>query len=439
LMKRYSLYKNSGVRWIGEVPCEWDTLKIKWLSPVKRGASPRPIDDPKYFNDDGEFSWVRIADVTASERYLERTTQTLSELGSSLSVKRNPGDFFVSIAGTVGKPVITKIKCCIHDGFVYFPLLRIDPEFLYFVFSAGELFNGLGKLGTQLNLNTETVGNIHIPRPTGLEIAAVVKYLDHKTHLIDTLIEKKQKQIELLQEQRAAVINQAVTKGLNPNVKMKDSGIEWLGEVPEHWQTTRLKFETSHIVDCLHSTPVYSENGGYPAIRTADVSPGVLDLADVRFVDKEEYKQRISRLQPEAKDILYSREGERFGMAALVPHDVDLCLSQRMMMFRPRKSVNPIFLMWQLNSRFVYYQASQDVIGATSPHVNVKTIRNFSLVMPPYKEQTEIAENIHTECANIDAIIGSVSRVIKALQEYRTTLMSEVVTGKIDVRNEVIP
>lgn len=128
-MNRYDKYKPSRVEWIGEIPKHWDFLRIKRLTNIKRGASPRPIDDPKYFDDNGEFAWVRIADVTASERYLESTTQVLSELGSSLSVKRYPGDFFLSIAGTVGKPIITKIKCCIHDGFVWFPNLKANPEY----------------------------------------------------------------------------------------------------------------------------------------------------------------------------------------------------------------------------------------------------------------------------------------------------------------------
>lgn len=242
-MKPYPKYKDSGVEWIGDIPIDWTTIQIKRLSPVKRGASPRPIADPKYFDDNGEYAWVRIADVSASNRYLENTTQQLSERGSSLSVKQFPGDLFLSIAGTVGKPIITKIKCCIHDGFVYFPNLKVNPEYLYYVFSTGEPYKGLGKWGTQLNLNTETVGYIPISLPPNeYEISIIVKYLDAKTAQIDNLILKKQKLIELLKEERAAIINQAVTKGLNPDAPMKDSWMEWLGEIPAHWEVKRLKY-----------------------------------------------------------------------------------------------------------------------------------------------------------------------------------------------------
>ena len=204
--------KPSGVEWIGDVPKHWEIRKIKTLSAVKRGASPRPIDDPKYFAEDGEFSWVRIADVSASDKYLTTTTQKLSKLGSSLSVKRFPGDIFISIAGTVGKPIISSIKCCIHDGFVYFPYLKnMNTEFLYYIFMSGQPYLGLGKMGTQLNLNTETIGNIDIPYPPITDQAAIASYLDHKCATIDTSISNALHQIDLLQEYKQSLITEVVT------------------------------------------------------------------------------------------------------------------------------------------------------------------------------------------------------------------------------------
>ena len=203
--------KPSGIEWLGDIPEHWEISKIKWLSPVKRGASPRPIDNPIYFDDEGEYSWVRIADVTASERYLQKTTQTLSELGSSLSVIQEPGDMFLSIAGSVGKPIITKIKCCIHDGFVWFPLLKINKEFMYYIFAGGRAYLGLGKMGTQLNLNTDTVGGITIPLPPNNEINDIVQFLDDELSSIGKIIITIEKEITLTQEYRTALIAEAVT------------------------------------------------------------------------------------------------------------------------------------------------------------------------------------------------------------------------------------
>lgn len=207
--------KDSGVDWLGEVPAHWRVLAIKRVTPVQRGASPRPIDDPVYFDDDGEWAWVRIADVTASGGELHETTQRLSELGSSLSVKMEPGQLFVSIAGTVGKPCITRIRACIHDGFVYFPLLPIQPEFLFRIFEAGECYRGLGKLGTQLNLNTDTVGGIKIAVPPADEVAAILRWLNEELASLDEVIGRTSRSIELMRERRSAMISDAVTGRLD--------------------------------------------------------------------------------------------------------------------------------------------------------------------------------------------------------------------------------
>lgn len=203
--------KPSYIEWLGDVPAHWAVISIKWLSPVKRGASPRPIDDPKYFDDEGEFAWVRIADVSACDGVLKETTQRLSELGSSLSVKIAPGELFVSIAGTVGKPCLSAIKACIHDGFVYFPTLKIDPKFLYRIFEEGTCYGGLGKWGTQLNLNTDTIGSIRVALPPSEELKEILAFLDTETAKLDTLTAEAQRAIDLLQERRTALISAAVT------------------------------------------------------------------------------------------------------------------------------------------------------------------------------------------------------------------------------------
>lgn len=203
--------KPSGIDWIGDIPEDWEILRIKTLCTISRGASPRPIDDPRYFDENGEYAWVRISDVTASSRYLEKTEQRLSEVGKNLSVPLNPGELFLSIAGSVGKPIITKIKCCIHDGFVYFKDLRVNKELLWYIFIAGEAYKGLGKLGTQLNLNTDTVGNISIPVPPKKAQQDIVNFLDNTILKYDQSIHLIESQIIQLTEYRSSLIYHAVT------------------------------------------------------------------------------------------------------------------------------------------------------------------------------------------------------------------------------------
>jgi type I restriction enzyme S subunit len=217
--------KDSGVEWLGEVPEHWKVIQLKWLTPVKRGASPRPIDDPIYFDEQGEYAWVRISDVTESSGRLTETTQRLSILGSDLSVKLEPGALFLSIAGSVGKPCISEIKACIHDGFVYFPLLPLSPKYLMLIFETGACFGGLGKLGTQLNLNTDTIGSIYIAVPPEAdEIESIIQHCSSQGGGLHRLSESVSSAISLLQERRSALISAAVTgqidvRGLVPEVE----------------------------------------------------------------------------------------------------------------------------------------------------------------------------------------------------------------------------
>ena len=267
------------------------------------------------------------------------------------------------------------------------------------------------------------------PLETQTRIAA---FLDEKTAQIDVLIARKQALLERLAEKRQAIITQAVTKGLNPAAPMKDSGIDWLGQIPAHWEVIKIKFATSHVVDCLHTTPTYDGDLLYPAIRTADVDRGVLLLDQARLVSQDVFNERVQRLIPIEGDILYSREGERFGMAALVPPNTPLCLGQRMMMFRVTSAFDPTYVMWTLNSDFIYQQVIVDAGGSTSPHVNIGDVINFPILNPPLQEQREIAEHVERERHTIQQMSEKVLASLVKLMEYRSSLITAAVTGQIE-------
>lgn len=410
-MEKYEKYKDSGIEWIGEIPEHWEVKKIKRLSPVKRGASPRPIDDQKYFDENGDYAWVRIADVSASERYLENSTQTLSELGASLSVKREPNDFFLSIAGTVGKPIITKIKCCIHDGFVYFPDLRINPEYLYYIFSTGLPYQGLGKWGTQLNLNTDTVGEIFIPIPK--EIDKIIDYLDHKTAEIDELIADKKRLLELYEEEKTAIINQAVTKGINPNAPMKDSGIEWLGEIPEHWEVKNLRY-LCKITTGDKDTENREDDGEYP------------------FFVRSQTIEKISSYSYDGEAILTAGDG--VGVCKVWHHITGkFDFHQRVYMMYDFDGISGSYLFHYMKENFIHDVLKKSA-KSTVDSLRRPMFLEFSVAFPENKEeQKAIVHHIETECTRIDSKIQATQKLIDLLTEYRTALISEVVTGKIKV------
>ena len=204
--------KDSGIEWIGEIPKDWIITKVKHLSLVSRGASPRPIDDSKYFDENGEYVWTRIADISKCNKYFTKHHEYMSELGSSKTVKIEENTLFLSICATVGKPIISKVKCCIHDGFVYFPELNKKyNEFLYYIFESGLCFKGLGKMGTQLNLNTETVGNISVPLPSDIEMNNIINFINKKCSKLDNLITKKEELITQLEAYKKSLIYECVT------------------------------------------------------------------------------------------------------------------------------------------------------------------------------------------------------------------------------------
>lgn len=433
----YPHTKPSQIDWLGDVPSHWNVIRIKHLTPVKRGASPRPIDDPKYFDDEGEFAWVRIADVSASERYLETTTQRLSEVGESLSVKRWPGDLFLSIAGTVGKPIITKIKCCIHDGFVYFPDFKGSNEFLFYVFACGQPYLGLGKMGTQLNLNTDTVGSILIGLPPADEQEAIVKFLDFKTAQIDALIAKKKALLDKLAEKRTALISHAVTKGLDPSVSLKDSGVAWLGTIPVGWTTKRLRFLTTMSGGMTPSTDNAAYWGGdIPWITPKDMKSDSLSGSIDTLTDEAIQHTGIT-LYESGRVLIVVRGMILAHTFPVAINIVPATVNQDMKAMSTSLNSEYLALLLKGIQPLVLSVVEESAHGTKVLRTDI--FKNISLPVPPSDVQKEIVERVGSWLAAIDNQKRSVESVIERLQEYRSALITNAVTGKIDVRDFEFP
>ena len=463
-LPRYPHYRDSGVEWLGRVPSHWNVLKIKRLSQVKRGASPRPIDDPKYFDDDGEYSWVRIADVSASDGMLTSTTQRMSPLGSSLSVKIQPGDLFVSIAGTVGKPCISGIRACIHDGFVYFPSLAIPPRYLFRLFEEGTCYAGLGKLGTQLNLNTDTIGSISIALPPPDELEGVLAFLNRETAKIDALIAEQEKLIALLAEKRQATISHAVTKGLtnlpgansnaaagggpkgegmdspsSTDVPMKDSGVPWLGEVPAHWEVLPLKRFLSFLTSGSRGWAEHYSDDGAIFLRIGNLTRDSieLDLSDIQRVSPPEGAEG-SRTRVEPGDVLFSITAF-LGSVATVPEGfAEAYVSQHVALARLMPDgLQPRWVAYTtLSDLGITYLASQGY-GGTKIQLSLDDIRNLPVTVPPPHEQQATLQFLDTELTKLRDLRCEAEHAVALLRERRSALIAAAVTGQIDVRGAV--
>ena len=426
MFEKYGAYKDSGVEWLREVPNHWEILRIKSLSLVRRGASPRPIDAPKYFSENGEYAWVRIADVTASNHYLTETKEKLSKLGTTYSVKILPGQLFLSIAGSVGKPIISRIKCCIHDGFVYFPFLKINNEFLYRVFECGTPFIGLGKHGTQLNLNTETVGNIKIALPPQNEQLAIVSFLDQKTSEIDQAIAIKEQQITLLNERKQIVIQQAVTQGFDSNVPMKDSGVEWIGQIPEHWEIIRSKFLFTQR----------KENS-----KKDDVQLSATQAYGV--IPQEEYEKRTGksvvkislhldkRKRVHLNDFVISMRSFQGGLERAWAEG---CIRSSYVVLKPLKPIDPDYYGYLFKTP-MYIKALQNTSNfiRDGQDLNFGNFSQVDLFIVPLSEQKQIVEYIKSQLGDFEKHLELLNQQIEKLKEYKTTLINDAVTGKIKV------
>lgn len=421
------------VEWFASLPDGWSQRRIKTLTPVMRGASPRPIEDPIYFDDDGEYAWVRISDVSTSNGFLTSTTQRLSEIGAARSVKLEPGELFLSIAGSVGKQCITNVRACIHDGFVYFPYLpKESQKFLFWIFESKECFSGLGKLGTQLNLNTQTVGNISIPFPDLPTQRAIADFLDRETARIDTLIERKQRLVELLLRKKDAVRDSAICKGLSNSTKMKSSGVNWFGEIPAHWTICRFNRLIASKVDYRGRTPEKVDEGVF-LVTARNIRNGKIDYQrSEEYTTIDDWEKLSARGKPCIGDVIFTTEAP-LGQIAQVDR-TDVAFAQRIMKFRANELLvtNDFLADFMMTSSF---QRSLQLYASGSTAAGIKSERLAHLfgLVPPKAEQGIIISFVRSEIDKLDALEAPINASIDRLKEYRSALITSAVTGQIDV------
>ena len=267
----------------------------------------------------------------------------------------------------------------------------------------------------QWDLGFDDFKNIPFLIPPLDEQAKIADYLDNGCASLDVILNKTRSSIEEYKKLKQAVITQAVATQQCSHIK--------------------LKYLMNVIVDCPHETPTYSFTGNYYVIRTADQALASLRCdEDMYRLDASEYKKRTRRLTLDKDDIVYGREGERWGLACIVPESNKYCLGQRIMQFRCNtKFLYPKYAMYALNSEPVYLQGVADTIGSTSPHVNISTVCNYLLPVPALTEQKEIVNYLDATCAEIDRLIAKKEQLVKELDSYKKSLIYEVVTGKREV------
>ena len=445
----YSAYRDSGVEWLGEIPEDWESFRLRFV--VKTSVTKKEVRE---LDPETKVSFVPMEAVGEYGGLDLDATKPLSEVIDGYTYFRN------------GDVIVAKITPCFENGkgalasrmssgigfgttelHVLRPSGNLDARFLlYLTFS--DHFRRIGTAsmfgaGGQKRISDDFIRNFRHPVPGLSEQRAITAFLDRETARIDGLVARKERLIELLQEKRTALITRAVTRGLDPNAPMKDSGLKWLGEIPAHWEVKRLRHIMRHI-----------EQGWSPDCENREAGAdewGVLKAGCVNrgtFLESE-HKALPSTLSPipaleiRKGDLLMSRaSGSRdlVGSVAVVsecrPH---LLLCDKVFRLHTESSAgHRQFIGYAMNSRIVRWQIESAISGGSglASNISQEAVKDLVVVQPPRSERWEIAGYLDCETTRIDALIAKVRQAIDHLKEFRTALISAAVTGKIDVREE---
>ncbi|WP_084208969.1 restriction endonuclease subunit S [Cobetia marina] len=428
--KAYDEYKDSGVEWLGKVPSHWKISRIKLLAELVTGITP-PSDDLSNYADSG-WPWLRPDDLDESGAS-SHGTKFLTTKGWNFCRPIPPHSTLVCCIGSIGKIGFNKSLSCTNQQITSL-IPKQSPKFLFYLLKACKNELELYATGNVLRiLNAERLGNISIIIPTLPESRKIAIFLDHETARIDALIEEQQRLITLLKEKRQAVISHAVTKGLDPNVPMKDSGVEWLGDVPAHWVKKRLKNISPFItVGIVVNPSSYISEDGLPFIYGGEVKEGFIELTKVRKISrKDSLSNKKTMLQKD--DLITMRVGYP-GITAVVPAACEggNCAS---VMLLKRGSFNSSWLCYVMNNRLIRHQVEIVQYGAAQKQFNIADAIEFWLYTPPANEQNLIAEYLSEEEELFRELTNNNFEAIKLLKERRSALISAAVTGKIDVRD----
>ena len=441
--RRYEAYKDSGVEWLGEVPRGWTVCALAYRYDVQLGKmldKKRITGErlaPYLRNVDVQWGRIDVVDLPEMDFHDDDVVR--------FSLKAN--DLLVCEGGEVGRAALWsgEVAGCFYQKALH----RLRPIrgqadspklAFYLMFAAAKLgvFSGSEGKATIVHLPAETLRRHRFAFPPLGEQVAIAAFLDRETAKIDALVEEQQRLIALLKEKRQAVISHAVTKGLDPNVPMRDSGVEWLGEVPAHWEVARLKRACSLLKDGTHLPPSRVEQG-VPLLSVRNVEEGRFALRDDDLMISEDDFAELSRsFVPEPDDVLLAIVGATLGKTAIVPDDLGPFHIQRSLaVFRLGPSASPTWLYFVFRSEGFQRLLWENVGYSAQPGIYLGALGAFHIPVPPRVEQDKIIRLLAEQICRLDLLIDEAVLGITLLQERRSALISAAVTGKIDVRGLV--
>jgi type I restriction enzyme S subunit len=407
-MIKYSKYKPSGIGWLGDIPERWEVKRLKDVSNIVNGSTPKSNIDDFW---DGDITWVTPSDISKLNGFIYESEKSITQEGyESCGTKMVPlNSTILTCRAPIGNTVMAGKEICTNQGCKSLTSNLIEYRYLYyFVLSANEEINSLGQGTTFLELSRRSLGDTKLSFPSSKqEQIAIANYLDEKTSKLDQLISNKKKQIKRLKEIRQIEINKAVSKGLDSNVKLKPSGVEFIGDIPEHWEVKRLK-DFAKIENGRDYKDVEIDEGGYPVYGSGG-----------------EFR-RSSEFLFNKPSVLLGRKGT---------------IDKPLLVTKPFWTVDTMFytdIKINVNYNFFYYlcntiQFDMYAYGSALPSMTQQTLHTINFSKPPLKEQTAIANYLDQKTSKIDLLVSNLENQIKQLQEIIKIEIYNAVTGKIRV------
>lgn len=427
---RYDKYKDSGIAWIGEIPEHWEVIKIKNAFNIISGATPK-TDNMAYW--DGEITWITPADYNTEDKIISsgKRNITLAGLNSCGTSIVPEGSIIFSKRAPIGLVAINVVPLCTNQGCIScIPKPSVNTKYFYYLMSVlTEWFELFGSGTTFKELSTNNFANFILSQPPFSEQQSIATYLDQKCGEIDELITLQEEMITKLQSYKQSVITEAVTKGLDKNVPLKDSGIEWIGEIPEHWICTVFKRFLLEPMQYGANEPAEECNYYDPRyIRITDIKDDGT-LRDDTFKSLPLGKAKEYMLTK--GDLLFARSGATVGKTFLYKEDYAACFAGYLIKARCNKNkLVPNFVFYYTLSNVYQNWKNSIFIQSTIQNIGADKYSVMPIIVPPLSEQQAIADYLDQRCSEIDELISIKQQKIEKLKEYKKSLIFECVTGK---------
>ncbi|ELP5721055.1 restriction endonuclease subunit S [Enterobacter asburiae] len=441
--KAYPEYKDSGVEWLGRIPEQWTVSKVKYLAPFQVGWTPPTKNDENFI---GNNLWVTISDlrdkfISASAKFI--SNKAVKEASMNITPK---GSLLYSFKLSVGAVSFAGCNLYTNEAIASFlENAHLPLSYLYYSLPIFIIENASTNIYGAKILNQELIKNSFLLAAECGESEKISVFLDHETAKIDNLLEKQQQLIELLKEKRQAVISHAVTKGLNPDVPMKDSGVEWLGQIPTHWSISKVRY--CFLFDKgLTITKENLQDEGIPCINYGEIhsrygfeiNPNIHKL---KYVNNAHLKNDKNSLLIKG-DIIFadtSEDVEGAGNFSQLTTDSSIFAGYHTIIARPKERQNYRFLAYLFDCQELRSQIKHAVKGVKVFSITQAILRGLSIWLPPKNEQEYISKLLDNQTATIDTLIQKQLQQIELLKERRTALIAAAVTGKIDLRDWTPP